>query len=156
MTFHSSLIRTVPLDGSAESLLECPGRGANRYEVAKGKPSRLIAAIASDCLGTFHGLGSVDAFLRGISRETDQRKLLKDSGTPEQPAFRHAKGEACPAQVALAGYFGIPIDVLIEPRQWYAYHRKPLIVEYSSDLTRVLVRFRADTLTSTITGVCCT
>lgn len=146
--------RITPLDGSNESVLECPGRGTNWYEVAKGKPNRLIKAIASDCLGTFHGLGSVDAFLRGVSQETDQRKLLKNSGMPKKPAFRHASGEACPAQVALAGYFGIPIDVLIEPRQWYAYHRKPFIVEYSSDLRRVLVQFRADALTSTITGVC--
>ncbi len=99
MTFHSSLIRTVPLDGSAESLLECPGRGANRYEVAKGKPSRLIAAIASDCSGTFDGLGSVDAFLRGISRETDQRKLLKDSGTAENPFLGMPKVRRVPLRL---------------------------------------------------------
>ncbi len=64
------------------------------------------------------------------------------------------KVRCVPLRLLWLVYFGIPIEVLIEPRQWYAYHRKPLIVEYSSDLTRVLVQFRADTLTSTITGVC--
>lgn len=146
--------RITPLDGSNESLLESPGRGINWYEVARGNPNSLIKAIASDCLGTFHGLGSVDAFLRSATRETDQRKLLRSSGTPKKPAFQLATGKTCSAQVALAGYFGIPIDVLIEPRHWYSYHRRPLIVEFSPDLTRVLVQFRADTLTSTIIGVC--
>ena len=53
-------------------------------------------------------------------------------------------GRGCSAQEALFHYFGLPLHVLVEPSEWYSYHRKPTIVEASEDRTRVLVRFGAD------------
>ena len=32
---------------------------------------------------------------------------------------------------------------MAEPSEWYAYHRKPLIIEYDIDKERVLVEFSA-------------
>lgn len=40
-------------------------------------------------------------------------------------------------------YFGIPINVIAEPREWYIYHRQPGIIEVSEDGTKILVEFTA-------------
>lgn len=47
----------------------------------------------------------------------------------------------CSVQETLFHYFGLPIQVLAEPREWYAFNRKPKIVEAAEDGTKVLVRF---------------
>jgi hypothetical protein len=39
--------------------------------------------------------------------------------------------------------FGLPLHILVEPSEWYSFHRKPTIVEGGEDRTRVLVRFGA-------------
>jgi hypothetical protein len=61
-----------------------------------------------------------------------------------QANFVYAEtGVDCSAQEALFHHFGLPLHVLVEPAEWYSYHRKPTIVEGSEDRTRVLVRFGA-------------
>jgi len=40
-------------------------------------------------------------------------------------------------------YFGLPLEVIAEPSEWYSYHREPEIVESGKDKKRVLVRFSA-------------
>ncbi len=52
-------------------------------------------------------------------------------------------GAACSAQEARFHYFGLPFEVIVEPSAWYAYHRKPTLVEANQDRTRVLMRFGA-------------
>ena len=62
----------------------------------------------------------------------------------EGMAFVYAEsGEVCSPQEALFHYFGLPLHVLVEPSEWYSYHRKPIIIEGSKDRSRVLVRFGA-------------
>jgi hypothetical protein len=39
--------------------------------------------------------------------------------------------------------FGLPLHILVEPSEWWSFHRKPMIVEGSEERTRVLVRFGA-------------
>ena len=147
--------RITPLDESDDFILECAGRRSNMFEVARGRPGKLIDAIASDTRGTFHGLGSIDKQLRILKKEgTDLTELIRCVGKPNQPDFKNTSGERVSPQIALHCFFGIPFAILIEPREWYARHRTPCILEYSSDLTRVLVQFSAATLTSTIIGTC--
>lgn len=49
----------------------------------------------------------------------------------------------CSVQEVLFHYFGLPLEVIIEPVEWYAYHRKPTLIEASPDRRRVMVRFGA-------------
>ena len=65
-------------------------------------------------------------------------------GKAKNPKFVYAgTGEVCSPQEALFHYFGLPLHVLVEPSEWYSYHRQPTIVEGSEDRIRVLVRFGA-------------
>jgi hypothetical protein len=131
--------RVTPLADSDDLLLEQERRKGSWSEIARGSARKLIKAVASDTKGTFHGLGAVDKVLRksskGLERLTVQRK-----GT----TFAYAgSGEVCSPQEALFHYFGLPLHVLVEPSEWYSFHRKPMIVEGSKDRSRVLVRFGA-------------
>jgi len=63
-------------------------------------------------------------------------------------------GADCPFHEALFHFFGMPIDIIAEPRVWYAYHRRPQMLEVSHDYTQVLVAFTADGLYGSFSGVC--
>lgn len=56
--------RITPLAEGGQLLLERERRQNRWYGVARGGAKKLIAAIAGDTVGTFHGLGSIDASLR--------------------------------------------------------------------------------------------
>jgi len=144
--------RATPLENSEESLLlEVEKRRGSWYEIVRGTAEEVISKIASDTKGTFHGLGTLDARLReaGGSLERLEVKVLED--------FRFvytSTGKVCTVHEVLFHFFGIPIDVIAEPHQWYIYHRKPQIIEVSKDRTRVLVQFTAYGLYGPISGVC--
>lgn len=143
--------RITPLAEGGQLLLERERRQNRWYGVARGGAKKLIAAIAGDTVGTFHGLGSIDASLREAGRGIVQLEV-KPAG---QSFIYVASGSVCTAQEALFHYFGIPLEVLIEPRYWYARHRRPAIVEYSPDRTQVLVRFCSSSLGGEpIVGTC--
>lgn len=58
--------------------------------------------------------------------------------------FVHAEtGAICSAQEVLFHYFGLSLEVIVEPSEWYAYYRKPTLAAASPDRSRVLVRFGA-------------
>ncbi len=63
-------------------------------------------------------------------------------------------GEGCSLQEALFHYFGLPIEIIAQPRPWYSYHRKPHIAGCSEDRSRVLVRFSAESLQGSFGGTC--
>jgi hypothetical protein len=144
--------RATPLEDSEEGLLlEVEKRKGNWYEVVRGTAEKVIHRIASDMKGTFHGLGTLDASLRkaGGSLNRLEVKMLEDL------RFVYAStGEECTFHETLFHFFGIPMDVIAEPRQWYIYHRKPEIIEVSENRTRVLVRFTAYSMSGPISGVC--
>lgn len=52
-------------------------------------------------------------------------------------------GKPCRVPEALYHFFGLPIQVIGQPRGWYWCHRTPQIIEFSADRTRVLVEFTA-------------
>jgi hypothetical protein len=143
--------RATPLENSARLLLEAEKRKGNWYKVAQGTAEKIVDEIASDTRGTFHGLGALDASLRktGGSSKRLKVQLLHDS------RFVYVStGKECTFHEALFHYFGIPIGVIAEPRQWYVYQRKPQIIEVSKDRTRVLVEFTAHGVNGSFSGVC--
>lgn len=129
-------------------LLEHEWRGWR--EIARGSPQKLIKIIAGDTKGTFHGLGFLDNSLRKAGQGLSRRAMeVKDNN------FIYTdSGESCSVQEVLFHYFGLPIEVIAQPRHWYSYHRTPRIAEYSQDRTRVLVRFTATSLQGTFGGTC--
>lgn len=117
-------------------LLEVEGRSGAWSEVKKGRIQHLMKIIANDAQGRFHGLGSLNLSLQkagGLYQIAVDRMELE--------FFYQDSKMKCGAQEALYHYFGVPISIIAEPRQWYIYHRQPVIVEASEDRTRVLVRF---------------
>jgi hypothetical protein len=144
--------RATPLEKVDESLLlEVEKSKGNWYEIVRGTAEEVISKIASDAKGTFHGLGKLDASLREAGGDLAclEVKMLENlrfvyTSTGEESAFHET----------LFHFFGIPIEVIAEPRQWYIYHRKPQIVEVSGGRTRVLVRFTAYGMSGPFAGTC--
>jgi hypothetical protein len=144
--------RATPLEDAEEDLvLEVEKSKGNWYEFVRGTAEEVVGKIASDTKGTFHGLGALDVSLREAGGDLERLEVKMLEGM----RFVYASTEQeCTAQEALFHFFGIPIDVLTEPRQWYIYHRQPHIVEASEDRTRVLVRFTAHSLSGPFSGTC--
>ena len=120
-------------------LLEVERSKGNWHEIKRGTAKETIKIIANDTMGRFHGLGDLDKSLckaDGLNRlEVEMQKNFR---------FVYAKtGKICTVQEALFHFFGVPIDVIAEPRYWYEYHRKPKIVEVSEDDTKILTIFTA-------------
>jgi hypothetical protein len=132
--------RITPLADSNDLLLEQERRRGNWSEIARGSVGKLIKTIAGDTEGTFHGLGSLDKALRQASKGLERLPVQRQGKTG---FFYVANGEKCSPQEALFHHFGLPLHVLVEPSEWYSYHRTPAIVEVSQDNGRVLVRFGA-------------
>lgn len=108
------MARITPLS-SATFLLEAP-RGNGWSEHARGTVRVVLGALERDRFGGFHGLGSL----------AEKSK----AGDSSMPATLHRT-------------FGVPLDVVAEPREWYALRRQPEIVEHDATRGRVLVRFTA-------------
>lgn len=130
-------------------LLETERRSWN--EIAKGSAKKLIKVIAADTKGTFHGLGSLDCSLQEAGQGLTRLPMKVDGGR-----FVYAdSGKECSVHEALFHFFGLPIEVIAEPAEWYSYHRTPRIVEFLEERTRVLVRFSAMSMSgSTFGGTC--
>jgi len=144
--------RATPLeDPKGDLLLEVESRKGNWHQVVRGTAKQVIDRVAGDTRGTFHGLGALDQSLRemggGLNRQ--EVEMLED--------FRFvytSTGKECSFHEALFHFFGIPIAIIAEPREWYTYNRKPQIIEVSQDQTRVLVVFTAYGIYGEFSGVC--
>ncbi len=132
--------RITPLADSPDLLLEQERRKGSWSEIARGSARKLIRTVAGDTKGTFHGLGKLDQALRKADKGLERLPVEREG----KAKFVYAgSGEECSAQEALFHYFGLPLHVLVEPSEWYSYHRTPTIVEASEDRGRMLVRFGA-------------
>jgi hypothetical protein len=117
--------RITPLS-TAEYLLEKPS--ASRWvEVASGTPQKLLQAVANDSRGDFHGLGALNKALVKRGSEAHLNEKGSRAGAAEIMHFR----------------FGVPLKVLVEPKDWYAKHRRPTVVEIDDAQERILVEFSA-------------
>jgi hypothetical protein len=144
--------RITPLADSNDLLLEQERRKGSWTEIARGSAKKLIKTVASDMKGTFHGLGALDKALRSAGKGLERLPVKQEGKTK----FVYADtGEQCSAQEALYHHFGLPLHVLVEPSEWYSYHRKPTIAEGSKDGTRVLVRFGAESFSGESFGGTC-
>ena len=144
--------RVTPLKNSeGHLLLEVEKHQGNWYEITRGTAEQVINRITSDTKGTFHGLGALDKSLREMGGLLNRLEVKMLDGFQ----FVYAStGEECTFHEALFHFFGIPIAIIAEPREWYAYHRKPQIIEVSEDHTQVLVEFTAEGLYGSFSGVC--
>ena len=133
--------RITPLaDEKGTLLLEVEHRKGRWSEVARGSAQKLIRAIASDTKGTFHALGVLDKTLRKEKKGL-VRLPVKLKG---KTSFVYSQtGEPCTVQETLFHYFGLPLEVIVQPQHWYSRHRTPRITEFSKDRQRILVRFGA-------------
>jgi hypothetical protein len=130
--------RITPLANSDDLLLEHEGRKGSWSEIVKGSSRKLIKTIAGDTKGTFHGLGSLNKALRQAGKGLERLAVKRVGNTK----FVYAgTGKECSIQEALFHYFGLPLEILVEPTEWYSLHRKPKIVQATKN--RVLVRFGA-------------
>lgn len=145
--------RITPLTGpERDLLLEVEHRRGNWSKVARGQAAELARTIASDTKGTFHGLGRLDASLRRLGTGRERLPVTSD----DNQRFVYAdSGERCSVQEALFHGFGLPIDVIAEPSDWYLCHRTPMIAEVSEDRTRILVHFTAMTFSGDSFGGTC-
>ena len=119
------MARITPL-ALRSMLLEAP-RGESWTEEKRGQLATVLRVLATDRLGTFHGLGA----------------LAQDDAADDSPA-----------QVVLHRTVGIPIRVLAEPGDWYAMHRRPVIAEVNDAKDRALVRFVANGASGSFHGTC--
>lgn len=143
--------RVTPLADSAPNLLlEVEYRRGSWSEITRGSVQKVMNAIANDTAGAFHGLGSLNKSLRKAGQGLQRLPVTMRRG---KFVFSES-GQPCSTQEALFHYFGLPLEVVAEPRTWYAYHRKPHIVEVSPDRRRVLVRFSASSLSGEFGGTC--
>ncbi len=138
----SSYGRITPLaEPSGELLLEVPYGQDQWSRVTTGSPEKLIKAVTDDTKGTFHGMGALGKSLKRAA-EAGVAQLAVEPR--ERGRFVYAEtGSACSVQETLYHFFGLPIHVIAQPNGWYSCHRKPRIVEFSEDRTRVLVDFTA-------------
>lgn len=134
--------RITPLTGpSGTLLLEAEKTKGNWFEVKRGSARKVIRAVTDDTQGTFHGLGFLEKNLRQTKNNTKQVEIVEI-----QHGFRFIypdTGKECTVQEALYHLFGVTIQIIAEPRDWYWYHRKPSVKEISEDRTKILVDFVA-------------
>ena len=143
--------RVTPLADSNDLLLEQERHKGSWSEIVRGSVKKLMKSVAGDTKGTFHGLGALDKALRQAGKGLERLPVEREGAT-----FVYAgTGGECSAQEALFHHFGLPLHVLVEPSEWYSYHRKPMIVEASEDRTRVLVRFGAESRSGESFGGTC-
>jgi hypothetical protein len=130
------MARITPLaeDDGATLLLEV--ERSTWSEVARGGIVKVMNAVSGDREGRFHGLGALDRALR--KRGLERQPLVEDEGR-----FKYGDGKKASVQEVLFHHFGVPIPVIAEPSEWYAYHRVPVIIEHDVKRERVLVEFRA-------------
>ena len=131
--------RITPLTTERNNLLlEVEKSHGSWYKITEGGTRKVVNEIANDMDGTFHGLGALNKSLCDREKGIDRLEVTKDDNLQ---FFYKKTGVMCSVQESLYHFFGLPIDVIAEPRQWYQYHRTPEIVEVSEDLSRILVTF---------------
>jgi hypothetical protein len=134
--------RVTPLARPADELLLEVEYGKNNWKhIKQGKVRTIVNAVSGDQRGSFHGLGILDKSIRAArKKESDRLTVVKK----EAAEFCYVDSEKkCSVQEALFHYFDVPIPVIAEPREWYAYGRAPYFREISKDKRAVLVQFAA-------------
>ncbi len=145
--------RVTPLSDPPCALLLESGDGQCWHAIKQGKPVTISRTLTQQGAEIFYGLGALDAKLREDLKLNFKNNREMDQDNNE---FRYREtGEIGSVQEALYYYFGLPVDVIAEPSDWYAYRRHPVIVEVSDDALAILVRFSATSLNGSSFGGTC-
>ena len=135
-----SVGRVTPLVTPKENfMLEVESGKNNWKEITKGKIKTITNAVSGDQKGTFHGLGVLDKSIRLANKGGMDRVAIERR---ESISFYYIESKKeCGTQEILFHYFGVPIAVIAEPREWYEYHRNPCIREVDEKKELILVEF---------------
>ncbi len=127
------VVGRVTPTGRDKLLLEVEGRSSWREEATSTSASEIVAHMASDGEGTFHGLGPLDASLR--EHGPARREMCAPDDTPNEWWYLDLPASHGVATVVEVLYhtFGLPIPVIAEPREWWERHRTPHILEHQPD-----------------------
>jgi hypothetical protein len=133
-----TIARVTPLTTNNDLLLEVE-RGRNSWStVVEGSIKQVTIAISGDKKGNFHGLGVLDKSIRRAHKEKLERLPVERKAL----TFHYKDSEAtCSVQEILYHFFELPISVISEPSEWYAYHRTPYIKEINVKNDKILVTF---------------
>jgi len=131
--------RVTPVSGKKNAfLLDAKKMNGNWYEVMQGTIQKVVLRIANDTRGTFHGLGALEKSLR----KADNVSKPPDIEMQGDYRFIYTNtGKECTVQEVLYHVFCVPIPVIAEPREWYAYRRSPKIVKVNKKKTSITVEF---------------
>lgn len=134
--------RVTPLTRPADELLLEVEYGKNNWKhIKQGKVRTIVNAISGDQRGSFHGLGILDKSIRAARKaQLDRMKVVKKDVAD---FYYTVSNKKCSVQETLFHYYDVPIPVIAEPREWYAYDRTPYFRETSGDKKAVLVQFTA-------------
>ena len=145
--------RITPLAGAKkELLLERPYRKGSWSEVTRGQAAKLVKAIAGDTRGTFHGLvPSTRASANWVKgREVAGEHTKAGANSSMRTPARNA---ACRRHCSITS--ACPSRLLPSPRAGIRITGGRWIVEASKDRTRVLVWFRAKSMSGESFGGTC-
>ncbi len=145
--------RVTPLSDPPGVLLLESGGSNHWHTIKQGKSVTISRTLTQQGAEILYGLGALDARLREDMKSHVKNERVIDRDNNE--FCYHETGEPCSVQETLFYYFGLPVDVIAEPADWYAYQRHPGIVDVSDDGLAILVRFCAETISgSTFGGTC--
>ena len=158
----SPVLTGLGLTGPVATGPVLPGATARRGGLCRGRgvgPDHAAGRLGRPAAGAGTPQGKLVRDRQGIGQETHQDHRRRHQGDVPRarcagqgvakagkglerlPVKREGKtkfvyvgtGEECSVQEALFHHFGLPLHVLVEPSEWYSYHRKPTIVEASKD-----------------------
>jgi hypothetical protein len=132
--------RVTPLVTPKDNLLlEVEFDKGNWKEIVEGNIRTITNAVSGDKKGTFHGLGILDKSIR-LAKKKGMDKVTITRMDGMKFYYIDSKKE-CRVQEVLFHYFGVPISVIAEPREWYVYHRTPHIREINKNNDKILIGF---------------
>ncbi|MFZ3045000.1 MAG: hypothetical protein WA151_03730 [Desulfatirhabdiaceae bacterium] len=151
---YANVARLTPLvTPQYRYLLEVEYRDGSWSEVLQDTLNSVIARIADDDQGTFHGLGQLNAGIREAQHSHRDRLILEQRESLH--FYDTDSGRRCNVSEVLYHYFNVPIPVIAEPRMWYSYHRTPVLREVNVTEGCILVDFLASSFSDEVFGGTC-
>lgn len=147
------IARITPLSDPEGAFLFEVG-GTNHWRtITQGKSPTMSRTLTQRGAETFYGLGTLDASIRKARKQSSGMLSIINTDNTE---FRYRNtDEKCSVQETLFHFFGLRIDVIAEPVEWYTYGRVPAIVEVSDDDHAILVQFSASGINGATFGGAC-
>lgn len=146
--------RVTPLSEPAGTfLLESGSTDSGWRTIKKGKIRSITNSLANEGAETFYQLGKLDVSLKRAQKSSVE--ILNMERKDDSLFYYPDSSDECSVQEALYHYFHVPINIIAEPREWYAYKRSPRFMDISEDNKRLLVQFSATSMNgSAFGGVC--